>query len=903
MSSIAPVKLRCAHKNAPLGLEDGQASFSWQVQALTRNAAQSAWQIQVAPQGQAFDEDCVWDTGKTSGGDQLHIHYSGEPLAAHGRYQWRVQLWDAEDAASGWSEPASFAMGILDCEEWKRAQWISHFQSSLSACPHLRKEFAIKGEIADARLYLTARGLADIEINGQPITDCKLLPGWTDYSVRQPSHCFDVTALLKSGDNAIGAILAEGWYRGKMTWESLHGIWGGVIQLLAMLRIERPDGSVEWVVTDDSWKSAAGPTLSASLLDGESYDANLTLGDWSQPGYESTKRWYDVKAQPVGDELIERHVGVPVRELKEFKPVNRWQPCPGKWIFDLGQNFSGYARLKLNVPAGTTLRLRFAEVLTPDKEIYVDNLRTALATDLYVASGEADETWAPKFSFHGFQYVELSGFPGEPPEDVLTGIFVGSDCPEAGQLRCSNPMLEKLASNAVWTQRSNYLEVPTDCPQRDERLGWTGDAQAYLRTAIAFHDVSAFFDKWLVDLEDACEPDGRAPMVAPTGSRGRDKKLINSPNRGTAEAAWGDATTICPMTIYKCYGDRRVLERHYGMMTRYVDFYRRTTVPGRKVRYGYQYDNLPEGKGVISPTLFGDWLNVEAKTAGEIIRTAFYAESTRLCCNAAYILSKTEDAEKFSEEWDAIRTDFQREFLTEDGRIVGRSIESDSQTGYLLALHFDLLDEAHRAKAVEHLVADIRSRDTHLSTGFVGLPYLLPVLSRFGQTELCYELLLKEDYPSWGYEIAHGATSIWERWNGYHDEDGPGDPNMNSYAHYAYGAVCEWLFSDMAGIELLDVAFGKIRIRPRVGGGLTYAGATHECVRGSIRSDWKIEGDTFQLEVEIPGNASAEIHLPTADAASITEDDAEVPSTESDASGYRVVEVGAGNYKFRCKLP
>jgi len=898
--TLSPRKLRCAYYNAPIGLDADEIFFDWQVEALERNAAQSAWQVQVAPNGNDF-QSCAWDSGKVDSAEQIQIEYAGEPLAAHGHYQWRVKLWDAQGAETQWSEPTSFAIGA-EAEDWKRGKWIRYFQESVRACPHLRKEFAIDGDIADARLYLTARGLVEMEINGQAVTDDKFLPGWTDYSIRLPSHCFDVTSLLKSGANAIGGILGDGWYRGEMTWSRHRGVWGGRLELLAVLRIEKANGDVEWVVTDDSWKSAPGPILTSGMLDGESYDANLTLGDWSQPSYESSKRWYDVQHQPVGDECIERHRGVPVRELHEFKSVKKWQPSPGRWIFDLGQNFSGYARLKVDAPAGTVIRLRFAEVLTPDQEIYVDNLRTALATDTYVCAG-GGESWSPRFTFHGFQYVEVSGYPGEPSDDTITGIFLGSDCPYAGDLRCSEPMLEKLASNAVWTQRSNYLEAPTDCPQRDERLGWTGDAQAYLRTAIAFHDVSAFFRKWLQDLEDACEPDGRAPMVAPTGSRERDQRLIESPNRGTAEAAWGDATTICPTTIYRCYGDKRALEKHYGMMTRYVDFYRRTTVPGRKVRYGYQLDCLPGNKGVISPTLFGDWLNVEAGTAGEIIRTAFYAESVRLCAEAAQVLGKDDEATAFSAEWEDIQQDFQHEFLTDDGRIVGQSMEGESQTGYLLALHFNLLDEEHRAKAVEYLVADIRGRDTHLSTGFVGLPYLLPVLSRFGQTDLCYELLTKKTYPSWGYEIAHGATSFWERWNGYHDEDGPGDPNMNSYAHYAYGAVCEWFFSDMAGIENVGLAFDKIRIRPRIGGGLTHAGATHECIRGTIRSDWKLDGDQLTLEVDIPGNATAEIHLPTTDEASVLEGDSQITSVATDEPGYRKVEVGAGKYVFRCRLP
>jgi len=892
MSTLNPKKLRTAYHEAPLGLESDEVRFSWQLLAKTRGAHQKAWQIQVALEGN-FDRPC-WDSGKVEGPEQLHIEYAGDSLEAHGRYQWKVRSWDDGEQVSDWSEVAHFAMGVLDQQEWKRAKWMRHFQENLRASPHLRREFKAES-IVDARLYCTAKGLIHLEMNGQECSDQRLLPGWTDYSIRVPSHCWDVTKLLREGDNVLGCVLADGWYKGDIGWSRKAQVWGAQIKALIMLRLERADGSIEWVCSDKDWESAPGPTLSSCMLDGENYDANQELTGWSEPKFKKMTPWYEVKCQGLGNERIQRHVGSPVRAYHEFEPIEIWEPGPGRWIFNLGQNFAGHARLKINVPAGTVIRLRFAEVLTPKREIYVDNLRTALATDLYTAKGDGEEVWEPKFTFHGFQYVEISGLPYEPSKETITGVVVGSDCPSVGEIRCSEPMVEKLASNAVWTQRANYIDVPTDCPQRDERLGWTGDAQAYIRTAIAFHDIGAFYAKWLQDLEDACTEDGRAPQVAPLGNSESGTRLT-----GYAEAAWGDATTICPTWIQRCYGDRKVLEKHYGMMTRYVDFYRRTCVTHRKVRYGLPSYSV-DGKDVGHPTLFRDWLHVASPTAHEIIRTAFYAYSTQLCAEAAKLLGKDEDAQNFENEWQEIRADFQKEFLQSDGRLLGVTQTVESQTGYLLALHFDLLEEDQRQKAVDYLVADIEAHDWHLTTGFVGLPYLLPVLSRFGRTDVCYRLLMNRTYPSWGYEIEHGATSIWERWNGYHHEKGPGDPNMNSYSHYAYGAVCEWLFSDMAGIELLEEGFSKVRIRPRLGGGLTYAGATYDSIRGPIRSDWKLKGDILELEVEIPGGVEGEVHLPTADPLSVTEGGEATESSVGNEEGYRVVKVGAGSYRFSCK--
>jgi alpha-L-rhamnosidase len=885
MSTLVPVTLRCEHQHDPLAIERPDPRLSWISSASARGAKQSAYRVVAA--GSESDllggRALLWDSGKVASDRSAHIHYAGKPLGSFQRVCWRVQLWDEHGAESSWSPVGRFAMGVLKREEW-RAQWIGTPLHMCPNSPYYRRAFRTEKPVVDARLYATARGIYLAWIDGTPVSDEQLAPGWTDYSKRILYRCYDLTdAFAKPGEHVLGAQLNDGWYKGPVGWENKAGLWGNMTQLLLMLRLEHADGSVTWIVSDGEWKTANSPTLASTFLRGEVHDAALERDGWNRPGYDD-KGWLKVHTGGIGDApLLQAHAGPPVRRLAEVKAQAKWQPRPGVWIFDIGENIAGRVRISVKAPAGTTIRLRHGEMVTPERELYVDNLRAALSTDLYTAKGAGVEEWEPRFTFHGFQYVEVAGWPGEPRLEDITGVVVGSDCAVAGEFSCSNPDIDRLYANLVRTQRANYIDIPTDCPQRDERLGWTGDAQAYIRTAICSRDIAGFFTKWLQDLRDAQNAEGCFPNVAP-----QVPLLGDSWGLAKGDAAWGDAGTICPWTIWRCYDDRDELARSYPAMVKWVEYLERTALT---------WVNLRFHRSGIGP-VFGDWLQVDCQTPLEVIMTAFYARSTEITAEAAEALGKADDAKRFRELHAKIKAAFIKEFVRADGVVVGRSTSDETQTNQLLALHFDLVSEESRGAVFAKLIAALEKRNWYLSTGFVGLPYLLPVLSRHGRTDVAYRLLLNQGYPSWLYPITQGATTIWERWNGWKKDEGPADPGMNSYSHYAYGACGEWLFSDVAGIDLIERGFKKLRVRPRIGGSLTRASARHECLYGAIRSDWSVNGREVALAVEIPANTTAEVWVPTSDAATLREGATPWKGAVRHEPGYAVVEVGAGTYRF-----
>jgi len=887
--TLIPTYLRCEWQVAPLAIERPDPRLSWELTAPAGayDVVQSAYRIQVAATSRdlAAGTNLLWDSGIVASAAQSSIHYAGTALVSFQRVFWRVQIIDGQGTASSWSDVAPFAMGIRERSGWK-GSWVHSPLWTSNNSPYYRRSFTTTMPVVDARLYVTARGIFRAAIDGQLIADEQLAPGWTDYKKRILYRCHDLTASLATpGEHVLGAQLNIGWYMGPVGWEGKAHLWGWRTELLMVLRLEHADGSVAWVTTDEQWRTANSPTLSSSFLKGEIHDRGLEVDGWDKPGYVDSA-WHKVNHSAIEEApLLQAHSGPPVRALGVVKPVNRWQARPGCWIFDLGENIAGRVRLTITAAAGTTVRLRHGEMVTPDRNLYVDNLRSALSMDVYTAAGTGVETFEPRFTFHGFQYVELTGWPGEPPMDCLTGIIIGSDCPAAGTFSCSEPMVDKLQANIVRTQRANYIEVPTDCPQRDERLGWTGDAQAYIRTAICNRDISAFFTKWLQDLRDAQNLDGTFPNVAP-----QVPGLGDSWNLSRGDAGWADAGTICPMTLWQCYGDKDLLAASYPSMVKWVEYLERTAVEGVFIRY--------QSKTTL---VFGDWLQVDCWTPPEIIMTAFFAHSTELLAQAARILGKDADAVRFEKLFGQVCTAFTKEFMKPDGRVIGKRSEDETQTNYLLALHFNLLPEANRAAAFGHLVTQLAKRDYHLSTGFLGLPYLLPVLTRYGRVDLAYRLLMNTGYPSWLYPITQGATTIWERWNGWKKDEGPADPGMNSYSHYSYGACGEWLFSDVAGIERLEVGFAKIRIRPQTGGIMTSASATHRCLYGQIASSWHTSGNQIEMQVEVPPNTTAIVYIPTRAPSSIREGGR--PSTRKMTldDGYCVIAVGSGSYQFQAE--
>ena len=889
--------LRCEYLTNPLGIDIVTPRLSWLIRSQRRGALQSAYQIMAEDAGTGL---LLWDSGKVLSDQSIHVEYAGNPLHSRQRVQWKVRAWDELDHPSTWSEYAWWEMGLLEESDWA-AEWIGADlvggPRTTSPCPFLRKEFDLagKGAVKQARLAITALGLYDATINGQPVGEDVLNPGWTDYHKRVRYSIYDVTNLLKPEKNALGVIIGDGWYCGNL--ETIGRLfYGDRPKLLAQLQIDFDDGSKLCLVTDRSWKTSFGPILESDLLMGESYDARLEFKDWTLPGYDD-EAWQSVEVFP--DPGVKKvAINSPlVRRIQELQPVADPTEIPGwpssKWIYDFGQNMVGHVRMSVSGPLGTTITLRHAEILNQDGTLYTDNLRTARAIDYYTLKGEGKEVFEPRFTFHGFRYVEVSGFPGKPPRDLLTGVVVHSALPVSGSFECSEALVNQLQHNILWGQKGNFVDVPTDCPQRDERLGWTGDAQVFIRTATFNMDVAGFYTKWQQDLADAQNELGAAPTVAPNTHVSRIQD---------GGPAWADAIVICPWTIYLTYGDKRLLETHYESLVRFVDFLTKSSTGFIRIR-----GDLPQSEPYQWLWAgFGDWLAQDGSgttfggTPKDLIGTAFFAYCARLMTQIATALGKTDDKSKFEALYRSVRKAFIQRFVTQDGLVIGQT-----QTAYVLALHFDLLPEEMRPQAVQALVNDIKSRKMHLSTGFVGTPYLPFVLTRAGRLDLAYALLFQESWPSWLYSVTQGATTIWERWDGWTHDKGFQNPGMNSFNHYAYGSIGAWLYAVVAGIDadIQKPGFKHILLHPRPGGGLSFARAAYDSVYGSIESGWRIENDCLTWDVTVPANTTATAFIPTLPGSEVRESGQPLGAAEGismvrEETGEVICEIKSGKYRF-----
>lgn len=884
--------LRCEYLVNPLGIDVLTPRLSWWIQSDRRGAMQSAYRVVATDAETGYT---MWDSGKVISDQAVHIEYAGKLLRTGQRIEWKVMAWDEHDIPSPWSDTAWWEMGLLHetdwIAEWIGAPWLGG-PRTISPCPYLRKEFDL-ALIKKARLYITALGLFEVYINGQLVSDDVLNPGWTDYRKRVRYRVYDVTDLLVLGTNAIGVILGDGWYCGNVAWQGRQ-IYGDRPKLLAQLLVELTDGIRKSIVTDHSWKVSFGPILESDLLMGESYDARLEMVGWDQPGFDD-RRWQKVEVFP--DAGVQRiGVNTPmVKRIEELQPIADPVEIPGfpssKWIFDFGQNMVGHVRMKVRGPRGVTVTLRHGEMLNSDGTLYTENLRTARQIDCYTLKGEGVEIFEPRFTFHGFRYVEVSGLHGKPGRDLLTGIVVHSATPVTGSFECSDPLVNQLHQNILWGQKGNFVDVPTDCPQRDERLGWTGDAQVFIRTATFNMDVAGFYTKWQQDLADSQHELGAVPPVAPNPGM--------MPDGGPA---WADAFVICPWTIYLTYGDRRLLETHYQSLQRFIDFLIKSS--NNYIRPPYDrpptepYEWLWEG--------FGDWLaqdgsgKVFGGTPKDLIGTAFFAYCARLMAQIAFALGRAEDAQRYADLFQDVRKAFLRRFVTPDGLIIGQT-----QTAYVLALNFDLIPEEMRQQVAEMLVRDIESRNMHLSTGFVGTPYLPFVLTREGYLDIAYALLLQKTSPSWLYPVTQGATTIWERWDGWTQEKGFQDPGMNSFNHYAYGSIGAWLHTVVAGIEadFEKPGYKHVLLHPRPGGDLSYARATYASVHGLIESYWRKERQQLIWEVTVPPNTTATVLIPVESDSQVSESGKPLEKAEGISAVHRkatevVCNLKSGKYSF-----
>lgn len=740
--------------------------------------------------------------------------------------------------------------------------------------PVLRTEFDVEKEVESARIYAAARGLYELQLNGHPVGDHQLAPGWTDYNTRILYQTYDVTDQLANGANALGAEVADGWYAGRVAMFG-DSIYGSDTSLIAQLRIRYTDGSEQIVATDDGWRTTNGPTTSADLLDGEAYDARraVALGAWSEPGYDDSG-WSDVVVRPTATSKLEPQIDPPVRVTEELDATALPSPADGVHIYDLGQNMVGHPRVTLTGQAGETARIRVAEVLNADGTLYTANFRSAKATDYYTFATDGTATWEPKFTFHGFRYVEITGVDDAPAPDGITGVVVGTDNTPTASLETSSALVNQLQSNIVWGQRGNFLSIPTDTPARDERMGWTGDINVFSNTANYNMDSQRFLTKWLQDLRDTQGADGSFPGVAPV--------IPGRFDGGYGRAGWADAGVHVPYSIWQAYGDTQVLLDSYDSMKRYVD-YLDATAPGHIRNVGG----------------YNDWLNLDDDTPATVIDTAFLAKSTREFAQMAQAIGRDDDAQAYLQRYEAIKAAFGAAFVGADGTVRG-----DSQTAYILTIMNDLIPAGLEDAVASQFVETLERRGNHLSTGFLGVDGLLPALTAIGRSDIAYILLQNTDYPSWGYEIGKGATTIWERWNSIMPDGSFGPVEMNSFNHYAYGAVGEWMYRTMAGVSALEPGYRKVLVAPQAGAGIDWVDYSLDTPHGTVASSWRVEASgAMQLDVAVPANTTAEIRIPTSSRWAVTEGGApaeSVPGIEfsSFADGVAVFTVGSGEYAF-----
>ena len=762
------------------------------------------------------------------------------------------------------SEKSSFEIGLLDRNDWS-AKWIDtpiiEGGQTMAPAPIIRTTFQLDKPVVAARLHITALGLYHVAVNGQQPSDDWFRPGWTDYSKRLQYQTYDIADLVQKGANAVGVVLGDGWWSGRIGWTDRGIVYGGAKPaLLAQIEVTHDDGSVTTVGTDRSWKWSEGPVRRQDIFDGEEYDARHEIAGWASVDCdESSFRACGEIDGPGPDVQIVATRNEPVKVVAEIMPIDEPTRTGGGArlgsVFDLGQNFTGVVRLKVKGEAGTTIRLRYAEMLKEDGTVYTENLRSARCTDTYTLRGDPNgEVWTPRFTFHGFRYVEATFMERyrenlEPfTRETITGIALSSAVDPIGSFECSDSRLNQLQSNIRWGQLSNFLEVPTDCPQRDERLGWTGDAQVFAPTAAFNFDVASFFTKWSHDIDDAQMDDGKVPMVVPN--------ILGKDDGGPG---WSDARVLCAWACYQAYGDVLGLEAHYAPMVQWLEWQATSRTDG--IRCG-------EDCGYFQG--FSDWLaldstwgSVWSATPKDFIGTAYFASTAGVMAQVADLLGHKEDADRFRSYREESVTAWNREFVTPSGRL---SIQT--QTSHLMALGFDLLPEEHRPAAFERLLKLLEEREWHLSTGFLGTPLLCPVLSRFGRTDVAYRVLMSDEYPGWLFPVANGATTMWERWNGWTPDKGFGDVGMNSFNHYAYGAIGRWIYDTIGGLRIDPDAPGyrRLIVQPEPGGDLTWAKTSLRSTHGLVSTSWTAEGAaddrTFSLQVTVPANVIATVVLP-----------------------------------------
>jgi len=886
--------MKCEYRTNPPGIDVTKPRLSWKLESGERGAVQTAYQILVSTSDEALahDNGDLWDSGKVDSDQSTHVIYAGSPLKSRRRCSWKVRTWDKHGHASQWSKSAFWSMGLLEASDWK-AKWIGLDEGEVLDDENrhlparmLRRELIVDHKIKRATAYMCGLGLSELYINGSKIGDHVLSPGLTDYNKRELYVTYDVTKNLNSGVNAVGVILGNGRYFAPRKSVPTATLSYGYPKLLLQMEIEYDDGSMETVASDESWKlTDNGPIRSNNEYDGEVYDATKEMDGWSKPGYVDSD-WQPAKLVEGPKGALSSEMAEPIRVMDKVHPVAITNPRPSVYIFDMGQNLVGWCRLKVKGPRGTRVYLKHAEKLTEDGSLYLANLRSAKVTDQYVLSGKGSEVYEPRFTYHGFRYVEVTGYPGKPDLSALEGIVIYDSLDRVGEFSCSSKLINSIYRNIYWGIRGNYRSIPTDCPQRDERQGWFGDRAQVAKGEMYVFDTAALQTKWIRDMEDSQLPDGSMPDIAPAFWT----FYTNSVTFPTAAFA-------IPGHLYTQYGDSRILETHYDSMKRWIDMMSPRLVDG-----------------IMPDDTYGDWCVPPEKmemihsadpnrvTNKQIVSTAYFCGNLRMLARYASVLGKTEDAARYNGMADKIKVAFNAKFFNEAAGVY----DNGTQTSSILPLNFGLVPDGQRQRVFANLVDNIVTKSKyHIGTGMIGCQWIMRVLSDNGRADVAYKLASQTSYPSWGYMVENGATTVWELWNGDH-----GDPAMNSGNHVMQiGDLCTWLHEYVAGIapDGSRPGFKHIIMRPQVIGELTSARATHESPYGTIVSDWKLKDGVFAWRIKVPANTTATVYIPASDAKTITE--SSNPANSADGvkflrieSDRAVFELGSGRYSFESKF-
>lgn len=879
MTQLSFKNLHVEHLQDALGIGAAKPRLSWSVQTETPCWYQKAYQIELSD----AEGHLLHQTERIESDQSVLVAWPFAPLASRQRVSIRMRVWGTDEVLSDWSELVPIEAGLLHAEDWQ-AQFITpawdEDTTKSNPSPYLRREFELKAGITSARLYITALGLYEAELNGQVVGNHVFSPGWTVYDEHLRYQTFDVTNLLNEGKNALGAILGDGWFRGRLGFGGgQSNIYGQHLALLAQLEINYADGSSESIFSDEKWRAATGPILMNSIYDGETYDARLEHPGWSLPNFDDSD-WCHVQPVEWNMHALKAPLGPPVRRIENVSPVALEQSPSGKTLVDFGQNLVGRLSITVQGPPGHTVTLRHAEVLEAG-ELGTRPLRFAEATDRYTLKGGGPETWEPRFTFHGFRYVEVNNWPGAFGLEGITAVIIHSDMERTGWFECSDPLLNRLHENVVWGMRGNFLDVPTDCPQRDERLGWTGDLQVFAPTASFLYNINGFLQSWLMDLAtEQRKAGGIVPQVVPM--------VLDRPMPG---AAWSDAATIVPWVLYQRFGDAQIIADQYDSMKAWVNYMIEAAGENNLWNTGFQ---------------FGDWLDPtappdnpgQARTNKAIVATAYYARSAELVAQAAELLGHAADYTVYREVAAQARAAFAREFITPAGRLM-----NDAETAYALTLAFNLFSTPEQAQhGGDRLAELVRESGYHIRTGFVGTPLICDALCRTGHYATAYRLLTQQECPSWLYPVTMGATTIWERWDSMLPDGSINAGEMTSFNHYALGAVADWMHRTIGGLEPTAPGYRRMNICPRPGGGLTHAKIRHHTSYGAVEAAWKIEDGRFDLNVLIPPNTTAVISLPGKNSDSIKVGSGSwhwsVPYHDPDAQGCFTVDNLIGDITY-----